>query len=158
MQNKIELQNQANKLQKELDDLKILIDKTTNYTIEDIINSTTDQLALRISLEILGEPLTKLDRTFDDKQEQAFYYLKYIIKAVNFLDNNNQIWIPNFDDKNCKYYPWFNLSGGSLVLSVLFYYCSRSVVPVVLLYKNEKTAKSIVNKFINTLYKDYIKG
>lgn len=87
----------------------------------------------------------------------AHYKLCIIAEAINYIDNNDQIWSPDWDNgKWDKYYPWFDMSSSSGGFS--FYGCdywdSVSNVGSRLCFKTSKGARYAGQKF-EELYKAY---
>lgn len=93
---------------------------------------------------------------YDDTKEWYSHQLLTIIKAANFLDNNNEIWNADFDNRNTyKYIPyWIKQASGWVVDSVHCYHCS-SHCSVGLYFKKEDTANVISKRFID-LYNKYM--
>jgi len=117
----------------------IEIDKQTkNIKTIDDINSYKD------AVDILSEKVNP-NRT---NQEE----LETIIRAVNFIDNDNKIWEADFSNKELyKYIPYFEMlgSGWSFHAVSFFYYCS--FFSVGLYYKNKESAEIMAKRF-NKLY------
>ncbi len=152
MQNKKQLEKQAEKLQKDLDDLKKLINNTKEYTLEDIVDY---QSACKI-----------LNKTPRNKKEYKMFFGDYIkwyqeeietiIKAANYIDNDYQEWKPNFLNKSeYKYKPYFERlsSGWSHFNCNAFNGCSTG--SILEYYKKESTAKLFSKKF-KDLYSLYL--
>lgn len=116
---------------------------------------TLDNLDYSKACKLLGLQQRSKEDYWTNKN-WAEYQLETIIKAANFLDNNNQEWNPDFLDQNIyRYIPWFNRTKvGWVFLSVSGYSC-YSYCSVGLYYKKETTAKLIATKFID-LYNQYL--
>ena len=86
------------------------------------------------------------------------YQLETIIKAVNYIDNNYQEWIPDFDNSNeYKYIPYFDKKISGWVLFLVRCRCSVSYCQVGFYYKVRESAE-IISKLYNKLYDEWIKG
>lgn len=95
--------------------------------------------------------------TKDRKAMIAHAKLAIIARAVNKLANNGKQWKPDWDNgKWDKYYPWFDMRGGSS--GFRFYDCddwrSASNVGSRLCYLSYEAAEYAGKQFIK-LYKDY---
>ena len=79
------------------------------------------------------------------------YQLEIIVKAVNYIDNNYKLWYPDWNNKNeSKYYPYFEYKNDGWCFGAVYvphWGCvgSGSFAH----FKNEKSIKTIVNRFIN---------
>ncbi len=122
------------------------------YTIKDINN-------ISIAENILKSTRHKRYSRKDFKREVDWirYKLETIIKAANFIDNDNKLWELDwtYGNSQYKYYNYFYkaASGGGWV----YYgydgcYCSTSC-SVGLYYKNNKTAVLIGKKHIDLYVK-----
>lgn len=119
--------------------------QTSNIKTIDSINSLED------AEEILKDNKNHIQYNktqFVREKDWFAYVLETIIKASNFLDNNNQEWIPDFNDRNTpKYINWLKkTSTGSVLIGVDDVYYG-SAYPVWLYFKKQETAKIIYNKF-----------
>ena len=81
----------------------------------------------------------------DNKDEVAYKKLKVIIKALN------EGWIPDWkNNRQYKYYPWWDLSSGSgLSLYDVFNQSSYSGVGSRLCFKSEELAQYAAKQFID---------
>lgn len=121
--------------------------------IEDINSIEDAELVLKDCIN--HEKLTRKDFPNNSKYWNV-YCLETIIKAVNYIDNDYQEWIPNFNNSNItKYIPYFRKENSSWLLHCVFSYGFCSYCSVGLYYKKESTAKLIANKNLN-LYKQYL--
>jgi len=76
--------------------------------------------------------------------------LKTIIKAVNYIDNGNKEWKPDFTNSSIyKYLPWLERKASGWVVRVVDGCSSVSYCPLWLYFKDKKSAELIVNKFLN---------
>lgn len=119
-------------------------------TIEDI-QSVED------ALEILNKKKNYFDQfEYDNEQEEADSKLKIIIKAANFIDNDNKEYKADFTDTNtAKYAPYFERkSSGWSLHSVDDCDCS-SGCPVGFYYKKRDTAEIMAKRF-STLYNKWL--
>ena len=105
---KEEALNKLQKTQNQLEELKSYIDNLPKqYTIEDITS-------LDIAEEILKgckehTKCTEIEFPLEKYWKQ--YQLETIQNAINYIDNGNQWWTPNWKDQNeYKYYPYFLLT------------------------------------------------
>lgn len=72
-----------------------------------------------------------------------------IIKAINFIDNDNKEWIFKLNDGQRKYYPWFEEKSSGLVLGCVGCYVGGRGLPAGFYFKKESTCRIIVNRFNN---------
>jgi hypothetical protein len=126
--------------------LQVIKMQTVKYTIDDIDGYET-------ACKILNrEP----SLPYLDKQDWAFHQLKTIIAAANFIDNGNEIWKADFTNKTQpKYYPWFEKTGGGLVLYLVDDDYCNTFVPSGVHFKIERTCKEIVKRFL-PLYNEWL--
>jgi len=139
--NKTEAQKKLQDLQYEVDKLKEIIN-APEYKVEDI-------KSLRDACKVLGIEFYNIT-SFSEQ-------LKTIIKAVNFIDNENKEWKPNFGNYNeYKYIPYFefNKRSGWSLYCVGGYY-SFSIFPLGFYFKNKKSAEYIAKQFL-TLYNSWL--
>lgn len=83
--------------------------------------------------------------------------LVIIARAINRLANNGKQWKPDWNNGQWdKYYPWFDMSGGSrgFRFDVCDYWCSASIVGSRLCFISREVAKYAGEQFID-LYKAY---
>jgi len=93
----------------------------------------------------------------DRKAMIAHSKLVIIARAINKIANNGKRWKPNWNDYNqFKYYPWFDMDGGSSGFRCLVYgrWNSASFVGSRLCFKTREAAEYAGNQFLK-LYKDY---
>lgn len=90
----------------------------------------------------------------------AHYKLVTIAEAVNFIENGNKEWIPDYSDGTWKYYPWFDVnkdeskpSGFGLSFNVCDYSCTDTVVGSRLCFLTSDLAQYIGETFIE-LYEE----
>lgn len=137
--------------------------RTKNYSIDDIVNCSTDEKAYELACEILNqEPFIINDDLFKSMNQQNLAYrflyqimLETIIKACSFIDNNNQLWVVDFAKDYNKYYSWWNRVSGGWVFSDVLYDGSHSHLPVGFYYKENKTCEKVSKRF-NYLYSSYL--
>lgn len=95
------------------------------------------------------------DRFITAKQ-WAEHQLETIIEAVNYIDNGDKAWKPEFDShKTSNYIPYFERKNGSWVLDFVSAYSWRSCCSVGLYFKKQESARIITNRFID-LYNQYL--
>jgi len=138
--NNEKLKEQAKKLQKDLDDLKKLIEK------EDEIDLFSIKTYKEVC-KVLGEQEyteNDFENTYDCEKLLAFAQLKQIER----LYNGN--WVKDWSNKNqYKYYPYFTLnSSGGLVFGYSSYSYSRWYGQVGF-FKDQKTSDYIGKTFIS---------
>lgn len=98
--------------------------------------------------EILGED--------SDKNASNKDKLGTIIRAANFIDNENKEWESNsLDKKSRKYFAWFEYTDSGWVFLSSSYVCYSSAGWVGLYFKNENTCAKIAQRFIE-IYNKYI--
>ena len=122
--------------------LKEIDKQVKNIKTIDDINSYKD------ACDILGKLM--LDESdFEDKEDWNNHQLRIIIKAVNFLDNDNKIWKADFLDKNVsKYINYFERkNSGWVFVCVDVRYC-YSYFAVGFYFKNEVSAEIIGKRFL----------
>lgn len=93
----------------------------------------------------------------DEKAMTAHAKLVIIARAANRLANGGKEWKPDWTNYNqWKYYPWFDLSGGSsgFRFNVFVYWYSNSYVGSRLCFISSEVATYIGKQFIK-LYKEY---
>lgn len=117
----------------------------SNHTLDDL-NSYSDACV------ILNE---KVLRDADYSKQ-----IKTIVKAANFIDNNNQVWIADWKNhQQYKYAAYFidNGSGFGLggVNGGVNFWLSFTSSPLGFFYKESKTAELITNRFIK-LYLNWL--
>jgi hypothetical protein len=80
--------------------------------INDQINKkiTAENITFELAFDICKE--NNLNPDPNDLFKGDLLKLKTIAKAINFIDNNNKEWIPNFNHIDSKYYPYFISDGG----------------------------------------------
>jgi hypothetical protein len=113
---------------------------------QNIITSSSDINTYEDALKVLGEaPKTRVD----DKIYQ-------IIKAANYLDNNNKEWIPDFSNASqSKYYPYFNLGAYGWVVGSYSYNFDCARLGFGGYFKSSELALYAGNQFLD-VYKDYL--
>lgn len=129
--------------------LKEIAKQTSNkYTLDDLISYEKACEIINVRVRLVTE--------FYDFEEWYLEQIKIIIRAANYIDNNNQLWKPKFNNTQSNYLPWLEktISGWRLFSS---YYCSDSSHggPAYLFYKEESTCKLIYNRF-SELYSNMI--
>lgn len=148
-------------INKKLKNMKV----NTKYEGKDISITLTktqlDDIAKQINNEITIENLN-FDKAIElliidddiDPNPKGLYkgpllQLITIIKAANFLDNNKQEWIPNWQNSNeNKYFPIFTKENSVWSVSDCFYDCISSNAGVEY-YKKKETGLFIANKFLD---------
>lgn len=81
--------------------------------------------------------------------------LETVIKALNFLQNGNKIWIPDYDNSNeRKYYCWWWLNKPGFRLLAVRYALTDSTVGPRLVFLTEELARYAASQFFE-LYKEY---
>lgn len=86
---------------------------------------------------------------FVTAKQWAEYQLETIIEAINYIDNDNKAWAPEFDShKTSNYIPYFERKNGSWVVHSVCDYYWRSDCSVGLYFKKQESAKIIANKYL----------
>lgn len=139
--NKQEAKQQLNNLQKEVDRLKEIINKS-----DDLFSITT----YKEVCEKLGEKqITNCDfgnlPYCDVNKLVAFARIKQLERLYN------ENWEAKFNDKQYNYYHWFKKLNGSWRCYLAGCNCSDSGCCAGL-FKNEKIAKYIGQTFLNEIY------
>lgn len=119
---------------------------------------TIETITLEDALEIVGKNRNYYnDCEFEDKQDEANSKLKVLIKAVNYLDNNNKEWKANFNDSNIsKYIPYAKKGSlGGWVFIGVGSCCCDSYCSVGFYFKERNSAEIIFKRF-NKLYNDFL--
>lgn len=76
-----------------------------------------------------------------------------IIAAVNFIDNCNSKYIPDFNNHSTsKFLPYFRKDSGSWSLLAVLGCLWASDAPFGLYFKSKKSAEYIAKKYLNTHY------
>ena len=84
---------------------------------------------------------------YEDKVDTAFNRLRFVADIIN------DGWKPNWEDeKEYKYYPWFNMKGGFTYYDTYYHNTTHTSVPSALFYKTQKLAEFAGKNFID-LYK-----
>lgn len=118
----------------------------TTYKVEDITFKIAQEICIKNSLN----PDPK--NYFTGKALE----LLTIIKAVNFIDNDNKEWKADFTNRNqYKYLPYFKNSDSGWSASGVYCYFSFSSSSVGFYFKLEKSAKLIQKKYIDS-YNQYL--
>ena len=128
------------------DQLEEIARQTAKHKVEEIDSIKDAEKVLE------GSGHTKyVESQFTRQKDWLSYQLETIIKAVNFIDNGNQIWKPDFTNSSIyKYIPWLQRkSSGWVVFAGVDVCVSASGCPLWLYFKDRKTAELIVNKFLN---------
>ena len=146
----------------------IAIDKATLIKIYNIADTKGKALLEKLhGKQVFQKSITEQVKTFEDackllgitpntvftkadnKDDIAFKKLKVIAAALN------QGWKPNWKDGNeYKYYPWFDLSKGFVLVNVHCRY-QHSNVSSRLYFVSEDIARYAATQFLS-LYKDYM--
>lgn len=105
--------------------------------------------------EVLGlDP----DCLWDESEEAdilAYKKLKVIVRAFNYLDNNNEEWLPDYDNSNeYKWKPWFYMNKPGFRLDAVGCGRAGSYAGSRLDYKSESIAKYGATQFLD-LYRSY---
>ena len=140
--NKEELKKQAEKLQKDPDALKVLIEKEDTI---DLFKITSYKEVCK-ALDEQEYTENNFENTYDCEKLLAFAKLKQIER----LYNGN--WVKDWSNKNqYKYYPYFTLnSSGGLVFSFSCHYCFILICcGQVGFFKDQKTSDYIGKTFIS---------
>lgn len=124
--------------------LKEIARQTTKYKVENI-DSIKDAENI---LEGSGH-IKYVESQFPREKDWLSYQLETIIKAANFINNDNKIWTPDFTNSNIyKYLVWLERKSSGWVVCAVFDYGSSSGCPLWLYYKDRKTAELMMKKFI----------
>lgn len=84
----------------------------------------------------------------------AFAKLIIINQALNFVDNGNKAWKPNWNDSSeWKYYPWWYMDKPGFRLYSVIYDYSFSAVGARLVFRTRALAEYAAKQF-KALYKD----
>ena len=138
--NKEELKKQAEKLQKDPDALKVLIEKEDTI---DLFKITSYKEVCK-ALDEQEYTENDFENTYDCEKVLAFAQLKQIER----LYNGN--WIKDWSNKNqYKYYPYFTLNSSGGLVFYISYYCYRTCFGPVGFFKDQKTSDYIGKTFIS---------
>lgn len=108
---------------------------------------TVDNITYESALKLLND--SNIDPNPKGLYAGKLLELVTIIKAVNFLDNNNQEWAPNFNNLNKhKYYNWFEKTNKGWVFDRVCYRFSGSCLMAGGFFKKESSAKIIAARFL----------
>ena len=119
--------------------------QTSNIKTVDCINSLEDAEEI---LKGCKNHIRYIESQFVRKKDWFAYVLETIIKAANFLDNNNQEWIADFNDRQTpKYINWFEKTSNGWVLYCVDDFHYNSCCPAWLYFKQNDSARKIFNKF-----------
>lgn len=140
MDNKEEARKRLQNIEKEVENLRRIINSEKSYTTDDIDSYEIACLILDVKPESSCSSEKKL---------------KTIIKAANFLDNSKKVWITDFTKSDYKYIPYFNRGSSGFSFSLVDFYILWTYLPAAFYFKNSDTAKKIGIKFIN-LYKEWL--
>ena len=119
------------------------IDNQVNnkYTLDDL----TSYLK---ACEILGEEI--VEKTTKEVK------ILTIVRAANFLDNDNQPWKADFAEKNTsKYLPYFEKTSAGWRVCYAFGWGFDSFCPVGFYFKKSRTCDLIAKRFID-LYSQWL--
>ena len=145
MNNKKDLQEQYNNLEKEMFKLKKQINKCDEINAENITYEK--------ACEILREK--EYDKSHFLFEHQWYeIQLATVIKALNYLDNNNKVWTLNWNNtREYKYRNWFERKISGWVWFGCLSDCSDSLGPAWLYFKKYETGvKAVKNNTILDLY------
>lgn len=106
-----------------------------------------EKTALKLYPTASKEFKTILEENGLDKSDTAALKLKVIIKAVNYLDNGNKIYIPDFLDKTSKFLPYFKKTSSTWMASDIYIYYWCTGCPISFYFKNKKSAETIQKIF-----------
>ncbi|MFA9212961.1 MAG: hypothetical protein ACEQSR_03840 [Candidatus Methylacidiphilales bacterium] len=122
--------------------------KETSLNITDKVKSFEDACkVLGVNGEVLTGTLHEALEN-DGKAIETHLKLLVIVKALN------EGWTPDWsDDKDHKYYPWFDMENG-FVLYHVNYYDALTDVGSRLCFKSRELAEYAAKQFLD-LYKDY---
>lgn len=105
--------------------------------------------------QVLGIDPGTVWHNVDQSDEVAYKKLKVIVSALNFLANDCQVWVPDYNNsREAKWYPWFYLNSPGFRLDVVYCDYSSSSVGSRLVFKTEELARYAANQF-SGLYSDY---
>lgn len=141
--NKNDALKRLDSLENEAKELRKIINTVDSYTLNDL-NSYKD------ACKILSIP--------EDSYPSAKTELKIIIRASNFIDNGNTIWIADWDNvSKYKYAPCFtkNKNGLGFGLDFVHGWDFCLCFPLAFYYKVRSTAEIIVKRFL-PLYNRWI--
>ncbi len=142
--------------QEALKQLKDLENYIKNYNEIDSVNDINNIEDAERVLKNCKNHIQYLESQFVRKRDWITYQLETIIKAANFLDNDSEEWVADFNKRTIsKYYPYFEkVSSSWSVCGVNGYYFCPSGAGV-FYYKERNTANLISKKFIS-LYNQYL--
>lgn len=122
--------------------LRKIIEMSDSIKIED--------LTYLNSCELLKKCVRTRDH-YETDREWAQHQLERIIEAANFIDNDNKLYYPDFNNVNIsKYLPYFKKQNGSWSLPyVVGDYHWDSCTPLGLYYKSANSAETIVSKYMS---------
>lgn len=140
--NKQEALERLASIENETKELKKIINAKDSYTLNDLTSYEQACKVLGLMSSIEASP-----------EEQ----IKKIVKAANFIDNNEKVWNADWSNSNeYKYVPYFeNLGRGRFGLDFVYFFDLYSYLSVGFFFKNRSTAELISKRFLS-LYKEWI--
>lgn len=145
----------------DINGVKITLTKEQLKQINDqisIIYKVEDINSLEIAEKILENTnhTRFYEKHFTRMKDWISYQLETIIKATNFIDNDNKIWETDWNNRqSSKYLPYFEKSSGSWFFFFVTDYGWHTYAPGCIYYKNNKSANIISKKFIH-LHNEYL--
>lgn len=138
--NKKEALKRLSSIEEETKQLRAIINSEKCYTLNDLTSYAQ-------ACKILGEK----SKSSPSNSE----IIKTIVKAANYLDNNNQIWRVDFTKSYYKYLPYFNNNGSGFGFYYAGYFNSSAYYSVGFYYKNSSTCELITKRFLK-LYQEWL--
>jgi hypothetical protein len=103
---------------------------------------------------VLGIDPGTVWHNLDQPDEIAYKKLKVVVKALNYLVNGNQLWLPDYNNtREAKWYPWFYMNEPGFRLYDVCYDITHSYLGSRLVFKTEELARYAANQF-SGLYSD----
>lgn len=131
----------------------------TKDQLDEIARQTSKHSIDNIDYPSACKLLNKIQYTNDrfiTAKQWAEHQIETIIEAVNYIDNDNKAWKPEFDShKTSNYIPYFERKNGSWVVDDVFDYYWASDCSVGLYFKKQESARTIANKYLD-LYNQYL--
>ncbi len=117
---------------------------------------TTRVKSFEDACEVLGIDGSVLSGSLHDSLDQESRSITAFTKLLVIARALNEGWKPDWNNRSeYKWYPWFEVKNGALVLDDVHYYCTGTYAGSRLCFKTEALGRYAGTQF-NELYKDLI--